>query len=68
MSAAQPSRPTPICYPIGSQHLRISARATSRATDVLVRWVLAALLWYAQALLRRDRRAGRAGFLPIWVD
>lgn len=81
MTAAQPSRPTPISYPIGAQHLRISARSTSRATDVLVRCVLSALLWYAGALLRHERRvakapapgraasrAARTGFLPIWID
>jgi len=66
--AAQPSRPTPIAYPIGAQHLRIPARPTSRATALLVRCVLAALFWYAQVLLRRDRRVARTAFLPIWTD
>jgi hypothetical protein len=68
VTAAQPSRPTPISYPIGAQHLPISHRATSRATDVLIRCLLAALFWYAQALLRRERRTPKARFLPIWSD
>ena len=67
----------PIIYPIGSRHLLIAGRPTSRATDVLVRCVLTVVLWCARAVLRFDRRrmqarttsrALRGGFRPIRVD